>query len=61
MLSRVLVRLAGAWFVLWACLMVFGLAIGGTLEKGAALGIPAVLLGPPAFLLLLAWVFAPRR
>lgn len=61
MIARFLVRIAAVWFVLWACLIVFGLAIGGTMERGAAIGVPLVLLGPPAFLLLLAWVFAPRR
>jgi hypothetical protein len=61
MMSRFLGRLAVVWIVGWGCLIVLGLAMGGTFERGAWMAIPLVVLGPPAFMLLLAWVFAPRR
>jgi hypothetical protein len=61
MISPILTRLAAVWFFGWGVLLLIGLALGGTLERGAQVAIPMVLLGPPAFMLLLAWVFAPRR
>ena len=61
MIRRILLRLAVVWFVVWGCIILIGLALGGTMERGAGIGIPLVLLAPPAFLLLLAWVFAPRQ
>ena len=61
MISRFLGRLAIAWTIGWGCLIFVGLAMGGTFERGAGLAIPLVVLGPPAFMLLLAWMFAPRR
>ena len=61
MIARLLMRLAAVWFVGWCCLIVLGLALGGTFEQGAGLALPAVLLGPPAIMLALAWLFAPRR
>ena len=60
-MARVLGRLAIAWAAFWALLIIWGLAHGGTFEKGAAVAIPTVLGGPPLLLLLFAWVFAPRK
>ena len=61
MLSRILTRLAVVWFVGCGILILISLSRGGTLERGAGFGIPLVLLGPPAILIALAWVFAPRK
>ncbi|MGH8325634.1 MAG: hypothetical protein ACRET2_02605, partial [Steroidobacteraceae bacterium] len=54
-------RLAVVWVVGWLVLIVIGLALGGTMEKGAWVAIPLVLLGPAAILLALSWLFAPRQ
>lgn len=61
MISRFLARLAVLWVIGWGCLIMIGLAMGGTFERGAGLAIPLVLFGPAAIALALAWVFQPRR
>ena len=61
MIRRILLRLAVVWFIGAGLLILFAIANGATMEKGAALGIPLTLLGPPAILATLAWIFAPRR
>jgi len=66
MFARFLTRLAAVWFFGWVALILVGIVIsapygGITFERGAAFGIPVVLLGPPAILLALACVFAPRK
>ena len=45
----------------WGFLMLLGFALGGTLERGAAFGIPVVLLGVPVVLVTIAWLVAPKR
>jgi len=59
--ARVLRGLALMWFIVWGLMMLLALCTGATLERGAAVGIPAVLFGPPALLLGLAWLATPPR
>lgn len=65
-MSRFFTGLAALWVIGWLMLLVIGFAMsapygGPTFGRGSAVAIPVVLLGPPLFLLALAWLFAPRK
>lgn len=61
MIRRILLRLSVVWIVGAGLLILIAIANGATMERGAAWGVPLTLLGPPAILATLAWIFAPRR
>jgi hypothetical protein len=42
-------------------LTVWRVALGAPFEKGAATHITTMIAGPPLLLLIIAWIFSPRR
>ena len=57
-----LLNAAVVWVVFWGLLILLALAFAGaTFERDADIALPTMLLGPPAFLLCLAWLFSPQR
>lgn len=61
MIARLLARLAVVWFVGVGGLLVTVAVVNGTVQQADWSVIGALVLGPAAIALALAWVFAPRH